>query len=32
VAEMDELKAKVYGFCSEYPVVGFDRDEMVYKM
>lgn len=32
VGEMDELKDKVCGFCSEYPVVGFDRDEMVYKM
>ena len=30
VEQMDALKAKVCGFCSEYATVGFERDEMVY--
>ena len=30
VEQMDALKAKVCSFCSAYPTVGFERDEMVY--
>lgn len=30
VEQMDGLKAKVCSFCSGFPTVGFDRDEMVY--